>query len=205
MATRMTRRESKAATRTELLDAGREVFVERGYHAASLELVAGAAGFTKGAVYSAFGSKGRLFLAVYEREIDRRWRAVEQDVERALRSGEPVAAGSRSARDFFARQRAERPWLLALLEFRLHAARDAELNAAYAALHHASVERLAAVLVRATGSTAEAALETAVAMLALGNGFVLEHLVLPDDATEERYVRASEAVVEALLPTPDGR
>src|SRR4051794_41907842 len=72
-----TRAESKAATREELLDAARRVFLERGYHGASLELVAREAGYTKGAVYSAFASKADLFLALYDREIEARRERLE--------------------------------------------------------------------------------------------------------------------------------
>src|SRR3954465_11737054 len=77
MAVRMTRAESKAATREELLDAARRVFLERGYHGASLELVARAAGYTKGAVYSAFASKADMFLALYDREMEARRERLE--------------------------------------------------------------------------------------------------------------------------------
>src|SRR3712207_10080 len=68
MAVRTTRAASKAATRNGLLEAARRVFVERGYHGASLDLVAREAGYTKGAVYSAFANKADLFLAVYDRD-----------------------------------------------------------------------------------------------------------------------------------------
>src|SRR4029453_6279368 len=76
---RMSRAESKAATRTELLDAARRVFVERGYHGASLDLVAREAGYTKGAVYSGLGGKAEMFFGLFEREVERRWSALERE------------------------------------------------------------------------------------------------------------------------------
>jgi AcrR family transcriptional regulator len=45
------------------------VFLRRGFHASSLDLVADEAGFTKGAVYSRFRSKADLFLALLEERI----------------------------------------------------------------------------------------------------------------------------------------
>ena len=42
--TRLTRAESKARTRSALVDAGRRVFLERGYHGATLEAVAAGQG-----------------------------------------------------------------------------------------------------------------------------------------------------------------
>lgn len=53
-------------TRDHLLAAAAQVFAERGFHGASLDQVAAAAGFSKGAVYSNFASKEDLFLALLE-------------------------------------------------------------------------------------------------------------------------------------------
>lgn len=62
--TPLTRTESKARTRAAVLDAARQVFAARGYAEASVDAVAAAAGFTKGAVYAHFDSKQALFLEV---------------------------------------------------------------------------------------------------------------------------------------------
>jgi AcrR family transcriptional regulator len=61
----------RAMTRSHLLAAAAEVFADRGYHAATLDEVAEAAGFTKGAVYSNFSSKEDLFLALSEEREQR--------------------------------------------------------------------------------------------------------------------------------------
>ncbi len=66
---RLTRDERRARTREDLLQAAAAVFGRRGYHGASLDEVAEAAGYTKGAVYSNFGSKEELFLEVAERHV----------------------------------------------------------------------------------------------------------------------------------------
>jgi AcrR family transcriptional regulator len=186
-----TRAESAAATRSDLLGAAREVFVERGYHGASLELVARAAGYTKGAVYSAFGSKAKMFLAVYEREVGDRWDRIE--AETADLPADAVRAGG--THDWFRRIRAERAWTLCLLEFRLHAAREPALNAVYAEAHSRVVDRVAGMLRRA-GVDPGLSRARAVDLVALSNGYALEHLVLPGEATEERYAAASAAVIE---------
>jgi AcrR family transcriptional regulator len=185
----MSRAESKAATRTELLDAARRVFVERGYHGASLDLVAREAGYTKGAVYSAFGSKGHMFLAVYDREVDARWTRIESSLEEMgdLRDG--------TSHDWFERVRVERAWTLTLLEFRLQAARDPELGALYAAAHSRVVDRVAGVM-RSGGVAGDDARALALDVIALSNGYALEHLALPDEATEARYARAVEALTD---------
>ena len=56
--------QGKEGTRRRLVEAALDVFAERGFHAASLSEIAARAGLTTGAVYSAFGSKKKLLLAV---------------------------------------------------------------------------------------------------------------------------------------------
>src|SRR5436305_15343392 len=56
----------KAETRSLLIDAGLRVFAERGIELGSLDEVAQAAGFTKGAIYRQFPSKGGFLLALFE-------------------------------------------------------------------------------------------------------------------------------------------
>lgn len=59
-------------TRSKLLDAAAEVFVEEGFQGASVEAVCSRAGFTRGAFYSNFENKEELFLAALTREYQRR-------------------------------------------------------------------------------------------------------------------------------------
>jgi AcrR family transcriptional regulator len=61
---RPSRKDQQAGTRARLIECAHEVFLQRGFHAATLEDIALAAGLTKGAVYSNFASKAELFLAV---------------------------------------------------------------------------------------------------------------------------------------------
>ncbi len=46
------------------------VFLARGYHAATVEEIADEAGFSRGVVYSRFGTKAGLLLALLDRRID---------------------------------------------------------------------------------------------------------------------------------------
>ena len=63
---RLTRQESQARTRSLLLEVATAEFLTHGYHGTSLERVAEAAGFSKGAVYGNFAGKEELCLAVLE-------------------------------------------------------------------------------------------------------------------------------------------
>jgi AcrR family transcriptional regulator len=67
---RLTRDEARQQTRERLLDAAADVFKRFGYNGASLEAVAEAAGYTKGAVYSNFDTKADLFMALLDRYVE---------------------------------------------------------------------------------------------------------------------------------------
>jgi AcrR family transcriptional regulator len=64
---RLTRQESQARTRALLLEVATAEFLAHGYNSTSLERVAEAAGFSKGAVYGNFAGKEELCLAVLEK------------------------------------------------------------------------------------------------------------------------------------------
>ena len=87
---RLTRAESHARTRQALLDAAAQVFANRGFGGASLDEIAEVAGYTKGAVYSNFGSKDELFLAVLQDRMRRQVELLNGLAERAKAAPENV-------------------------------------------------------------------------------------------------------------------
>jgi AcrR family transcriptional regulator len=91
---RLTRAEKSAQTRAQLMASARQLFLRRGFHAASLELVAEEAGFTIGAVYSRFGSKADLFLAILDEHIDR----IVAEVAKVADLDQPREFGARHER-----------------------------------------------------------------------------------------------------------
>src|SRR5215471_21199177 len=58
-------------TRDKLFEAAARVFEEQGINAASIETIAAAAGFTRGAFYSNFDSKEELIFAMLEDQVER--------------------------------------------------------------------------------------------------------------------------------------
>ncbi len=111
-------------TRTYLLDAAAAVFAARGFHGASLDEIAEAAGFTKGALYSNFGSKAELFLAM----ADRREQARFSELLRAAQSQSDPARRQAAMREAYRRVAPkEAEWAL-WQEFELHALRKPELR-----------------------------------------------------------------------------
>jgi len=61
---------SSPAKREQLLTAGRAVFSERGFHAATVDQIAESAGVGKGTVYLYFRSKQELYVAIMEHDLE---------------------------------------------------------------------------------------------------------------------------------------
>jgi AcrR family transcriptional regulator len=175
-----------ARNRRQLLDAAGEVFRELGYGGASLDAIALRAGFSKGAVYSHFQGKADLFLSLLEDQIAQR--ASEQQ---ALVPGLRDAGDVRRAFVHIAqRSRQDPAWRLALLEFRLVAARDPELNARYLAAHRTTIAGIVEAMDqmhRRLGTRPRRPLEQmAVASCALDAGGFLEDLADPGSLPGEQ-------------------
>jgi AcrR family transcriptional regulator len=178
--TRLTRAESQARTRTQLLATARELFLRDGYRATSLDKVADAAGFSKGAVYSNFRNKDELCLAVLD-EI-RAQRAAEIT---GLLDAPTTDERLRRFAAWAERVIGDPQWTALEFEFTVQARHDP-------ALRRALTERLTAVgqvvesavaTVAATTDDANppmATSEAAVALLCLGVGLGLFRSIDPD-------------------------
>jgi AcrR family transcriptional regulator len=191
--TRLTRVQQVERNRALLLDAARETFLDRGYAGATIDAIADQAGFSKGVVYSQFAGKPDLFLALLERRIAER--AAENDRLAAQHSGLEGLRALMRTNVRHAREGAG--WARLLIEFRVVAARDPELNARYAALHARSLDRFSAAAdaVLREGGTAAVFPPRAFAQLifALNSGAVLEQAVddtaLPLELLEDLLAR----------------
>jgi AcrR family transcriptional regulator len=180
MAVRLKRTEQTERNRSLVLEAARRVFAARGYHAASLDQIAEEAGFSKGVVYSQFRNKADLFLELLEARIAERAeenaRLVEElaGPDAVLRLTEHLVRGSRE----------QAAWGLLVIEFRVHAARDEELNARYAAAHARTVAALADASERAFAAAGEEPpfppRRIAEIVLALNTGVQLEQAADPE-------------------------
>src|SRR5215813_8613636 len=179
MAVRLRRAVQVERNRAAVLDAARRVFLDRGYGGATVDAIAEEAGFSKGVVYSQFGSKADMFMALLERRI----------TERAAEN-ERVAAGkspSEAARELLlAANRdvvSEHGWAQLLVEFRAHAARDPALSRRYADAHRRTVAHLAALVARLhdRAGTPPVVPVTSLAefVLAMGTGLTLERAANP--------------------------
>jgi AcrR family transcriptional regulator len=72
------RAQSKLKTRRRVLDAARQLFMERGYEAATIRDIASHAGLSTGAVFASFVDKTDLFNAVMAEDFQRQVEALRQ-------------------------------------------------------------------------------------------------------------------------------
>ena len=196
---RLTRQERSEQIRGELVQAAYDVFTERGFHGASLEDISLAAGYTTGAVYSRFGGKDALFLAVLDDHIERRLRAYLQaadaapDFETACRElgRAAVEAG-----------RKEPGWTPLLMEFWMHAARREDLRAAVLERNERQIdvlaERLGAIAAREGITLRRPVAEILRAVTALARGLGLERQLAGDAELEEIYTEYAWAMTRAF-------
>jgi AcrR family transcriptional regulator len=170
---RLSRAERSAQTRDELLAAAQRRFFEAGYHATTLDDVADAAGYTKGAVYSTFGSKAGLFLALFDAIVDERLASTRAIIDTEDSGSE---ASLRALADQPIEERNAR-FLLLSIEFWVHAAREPALLDAFSERYR----RLRASLAElAPNDSPLDPQRWALVTLALSNGFALERLIDPD-------------------------
>ncbi len=193
------RRQPRAQTREDLLDAAARVFAQRGFHGASVEAVSEAAGFSTGAVYSNFESKEELFLSLYEERIQRRRRELREAAARAGGGAAGLASAVASVEQVFRR---ERDWFLLYFEFSLHAARNPAFARRFEAVREEGLTELADGLAegldRAGLRPAVDPGELARAVRALSHGLALESLVNEQSAPEALLGRMLALIVRGM-------
>ena len=199
MVVRATRVERKAQTRSDLIAAAHRVFVERGFHAATLDDIADAAGYTKGAVYSNFRGKDDLFLALLDEHYERRVSA-HRELMLELDLDDPEQTSRAIARIMIEAYERDPAWWTLVSDFSTHAARHPETQARLRELRErflgAMAELIEVVGVRHGISYRLPAHEVARGTGALMRGLVLDWILDPAD---ESRVGVFEETVAAFL------
>jgi AcrR family transcriptional regulator len=191
---RLSRAEQQAETRARLLDAAVAVCARKGLHAATVEEIADAAGYTRGAVYSNFKDREDLLQQVFERRVQARLEALADLVDAAT-----PRAQERAVADLIASVVSEeREYLHMLSEFWGHAARRAKTRRWFAQVRRRERELIRDMIDR---RVADGDLELrvpaehlAAGLQSLSLGLVLEGLI-----DEELDVEGVHAAVFGLV------
>jgi AcrR family transcriptional regulator len=122
---RLSRDDSREQTTQRLLDAAQKVIAKKGLEAASVENIAAAAGYTRGAFYSNFSSKDDLFIELLRRDHQK---ATEQLNALRADTALPVDHLQNRARDIYAQIYRDNESCMNWTEARMLAARDARFR-----------------------------------------------------------------------------
>jgi len=185
---RLTRKESQARTRSRLIEAAGRVFADRGLERATVDQVAGAAGYTKGAFYANFRSKEDLFLAM----LDERFAKRLDEIERVMESGASVEDQARQAgRDFTEFLATDPEWSRLFFEFAVQAMRVEDFCQELVTRHR-TIRRRIAQGFEEHGDTIGGELPVPaehVAMMtyAMADGFALARILEPEDVPDDMF------------------
>jgi AcrR family transcriptional regulator len=195
---RVRTRPTRDATCEKLFEAAATVFEEQGIGGASIEAIAAAAGFTRGAFYSNFKSKDELIIAM-----------LEDHVEQAIRRNLDLLAKHQNLSDFIdalktmdrSRQDPLGRSPLLHMEMILFVAR-AEKRRPELAKRLRARRRMIAEIVETTlknsGKTGRNAEWTAAIVLALEDGFRLHRLIDPETTPADSFLRAISDLQRAI-------
>jgi len=127
---RLTREESRDQTRQRLLDAAQPLIAEKGLVATSVEDIADAAGYTRGAFYSNFGSKNDLFIELLRRDHQK----ANDEFVAVFTDETPVEQIRARTREIYGRLYRDNECFMNWTEARMLAARDADFATKLSAL-----------------------------------------------------------------------
>jgi AcrR family transcriptional regulator len=198
--TRRTRAEQRAETRERLLDAATAVFARRGISGTSVEEIAEAAGYTRGAFYSNFADKDALVLALLDRHVERNIAELTELAERDHTGGLLMQHLTAHSAD---RSDDRRDAVVLNLELWLYAVRNPETRPRLVELHrmlHATVVRIVQAQADALGLTLPfTADEAARTVNALGDGFAFHTLIDPDLHPPETFANTLADLQRAVI------
>ncbi len=126
---RLTREQSRDQTRARLLDAAEAMFVKKGFVGASVEDIALAAGYTRGAFYSNFDSKSDLLVELLRRDHEK----MQADLRAIFEGGETREEMEARVMAYYSHLPQETDMFLLWVEARLLAVRDARFRTRFSA------------------------------------------------------------------------
>jgi AcrR family transcriptional regulator len=188
---RVRTRPTRDDTRDKLFEAAAQVFEEQGIGGASIEAISAAAGYTRGAFYSNFGSKDELIIAMLEDHVEQ---SITRNLDLLAKHTdlgdfiEALKVMDRSRQDPLGRSP------LLHMEMILYVAR-AEKRRPELAERLRARRKLVADIVQATlkNNGKNNSLNpawTATVVLALEDGFRLHRLIDPETTPADSFLRA---------------
>ncbi len=186
------RRTPRSEVRERILSAAMTTFASEGFAGATIDMIAEAAGFTKGAVYSNFGSKDDLFFALLDAQVTARAALIEQVGASEDQESAPAAVGKALMQAIHENT----DYQLLFIEYWLRAARDPQIRERFAKHRRELIDRTMKAIdpaVLAWTALSPEALGTL--LFALSNGLAIEEIVAPGTVPPE----LPGAVLDSLI------
>src|SRR5271157_1750048 len=146
---RLTRQESKEATRMRLIEAAETLFIRKGFDDTSVDEISELAGYSRGAFYSNFDDKEQVFLAV----VDRRWPLVPKALDDIFRQISEPTSRAAAVRDWYSNQWRLKDFIALQMDFSRRAMKDRSVRKHLAELRREELETVTASVVRYFGAT----------------------------------------------------
>lgn len=194
---RLTRQESKEATRLRLLEAAERLFVRNGYDHTSVDEISETAGYSRGAFYSNFDDKEQVFLAVMDR-----WRpdvlsALDDILKQLSEPADRIAA----VREWFSNLWRLKDFVSLQMEFRRSALKDRSARNCLATVRKQELETYALLVSQYLSATGSAAVDrpeiVAVVLWAVIQGLGTLAIDL-DKESEQIYADAARLVFDRV-------
>ncbi len=176
-------------TRTQLIEAAKEMIREKGYHAVSLEEVAMRAGMSRGAIYGNFKDREDLIVAV----VETLWQPVVPKLQLGASFKEQMRIVGKAVAEA---AKSRRPMAVGAASFQLYALSNEHMRERIAKENAEIYRQLAKGLVKyiPAGELPMAANKFVRVMHALTDGLMFEHFMAPELITEEVIVSAFVAL-----------
>ena len=169
-------RPTRGEVRDRILEAASKVFAAEGFAGATIDAIGQAAGFTKGAVYSNFGSKDELFLALLDREFELRGEQIATALETGGDTGAAAQALSRSVLDSV---HDHADYYVLFVEYWLRALRDPELRERLIARRRAAAEEQTDNFAELAATSGRPLADLAQLVVTMNLGIAMEEVLRP--------------------------
>jgi AcrR family transcriptional regulator len=196
---RLSREDSRGQTTQRLLDAAQKLIARKGLDAASVENIAAAAGYSRGAFYSNFSSKDDLFIELLRRDHQKTTAELT-----ALRTSElSVEQVQLRARDIYAHMFRDNESFMNWTEARMMAARDARFRIKLEALMAEKRGQIAAFIQyfhdRIGAAPAMPAEKLAMGFMSLAEGVRLFMMSSPTEMTPSTAEALLSLFVDSIM------
>ncbi len=191
-------RPTRGEVRDRILEAASKVFAAEGFAGATIDAIGQAAGFTKGAVYSNFGSKDELFLALLDREFELRG----EQIATALESGGDTAAAAHAlSRSVLDSVHDHADYYVLFVEYWLRAVRDPELRERLIARRRAAAAQQADNFAGSAAATSGRPLaDLAQLVVTMNLGIAMEEVLRPGTIDPDLLGQLISGLLESVAP-----